>query len=157
MKAKTSIARHNISQRPCSQLTHRPCKILGASQTALSQHWQHISTPSSAKLNRSALHHYPSAAAKSPYNTVNQRGTTYELKRQLQRWAYFETMYNCRAMRKLDTTEVPEAHLVKLVSAAANQAPSGSNTQGARWIVVRDPETKGATGSAEQDWRRKLL
>ncbi len=53
----------------------------------------------------------------------------------------FETMYNCRAMRKLDTKEVPEEHLVKLVS-AANQAPSGSNTQGARWIVVRDPETK---------------
>lgn len=53
----------------------------------------------------------------------------------------FETIYNCRAMRKLDTKEVPEEHLIKLVS-AANQAPSGSNTQGARWIVVRDPETK---------------
>ena len=53
----------------------------------------------------------------------------------------FETMYNCRAMRKLDTKEVPEAHLLKLIG-AANQAPSGSNTQGARWIVVRDPETK---------------
>ena len=53
----------------------------------------------------------------------------------------FDTMYNCRAMRRLDTREVPETLLRDLIS-AANQAPSGSNTQGARWIVVRDPETK---------------
>ncbi len=49
----------------------------------------------------------------------------------------FETMYNCRAMRRLESREVPEELLVKLV-AAANQAPSGSNMQGARYIVVRD-------------------
>ncbi|MGD8832491.1 MAG: nitroreductase family protein [Pseudomonadales bacterium] len=53
----------------------------------------------------------------------------------------FEVMYNCRAMRRLDTKEVPEELLVKLVD-AANQAPSGSNMQNARWIVVRDPEVK---------------
>jgi len=53
----------------------------------------------------------------------------------------FETMYNCRAMRRLDTREVPEALLVKLID-AANQAPSGSNMQNARWIVVRDPDVK---------------
>jgi nitroreductase len=53
----------------------------------------------------------------------------------------FEAMYNCRAMRKLANTEVPEADLLELIG-AANQAPSGSNTQGARWIIVRDPETK---------------
>ena len=53
----------------------------------------------------------------------------------------FDTMYNCRAMRKLDTREVPEDMLRDLIS-AANQAPSGSNTQGARWIVVRDPAVK---------------
>ncbi len=53
----------------------------------------------------------------------------------------FEVMYNCRAMRRLDTREVPEELLLKLVD-AANQAPSGSNRQGARWIVVRDPEQK---------------
>jgi nitroreductase len=53
----------------------------------------------------------------------------------------FEVMYNCRAMRRLDTREVPEELLVKLVD-AANQAPSGSNMQNARWIVVRDPEVK---------------
>jgi nitroreductase len=53
----------------------------------------------------------------------------------------FEVMYNCRAMRKLDTREVPEADLLKLIE-AANQAPSGSNMQGGRWIIVRDPEVK---------------
>jgi nitroreductase len=53
----------------------------------------------------------------------------------------FEVMYNCRAMRKLDKKPVPEELLIKLID-AANQAPSGSNMQGARWIVVRDPEVK---------------
>lgn len=53
----------------------------------------------------------------------------------------FEVMYNCRAMRRLDTREVPEELLVKLID-AANQAPSGSNMQNARWIVVRDAEVK---------------
>ena len=36
----------------------------------------------------------------------------------------FEAMYNCRAMRRLDTRPVPEELLLKLVD-AANQAPSG--------------------------------
>ena len=53
----------------------------------------------------------------------------------------FDAMYNCRAMRRLDTKEVPEALLTELIN-AANQAPSGSNTQGARWIVVRDTKVK---------------
>lgn len=53
----------------------------------------------------------------------------------------FDVMYNCRAMRRLDTAEVPEELLVKLVD-AANQAPSGSNMQNGRWIVVRDPAIK---------------
>ena len=53
----------------------------------------------------------------------------------------FETMYNCRAMRRLDKREVPQESLEKLVE-AANQAPSGSNTQNARWIIVRDPTVK---------------
>lgn len=53
----------------------------------------------------------------------------------------FDAMYNCRAMRRLDTKEVPEALLTELIN-AANQAPSGSNTQGARWIVVRDTRVK---------------
>ncbi|MFT5578920.1 MAG: nitroreductase [Paraglaciecola psychrophila] len=53
----------------------------------------------------------------------------------------FDVMYNCRAMRRLDSKEVPEPMLVKLI-AAANQAPSGSNGQNGRWIVVRDSATK---------------
>ncbi len=53
----------------------------------------------------------------------------------------FEAIYNTRAMRRLDTREVPEELLVKLVDAAL-QAPSGSNTQNARWVVVRDAEQK---------------
>jgi nitroreductase len=53
----------------------------------------------------------------------------------------FDTMYNCRAMRRLNTKKVPEELLRELIS-AANQAPSGSNTQGARWIVVRDAQIK---------------
>ena len=52
-----------------------------------------------------------------------------------------EVIYNCRAMRRLQTTEVPEELLLKLIS-TANQAPSGSNSQMARWVVVRDPEVK---------------
>jgi len=53
----------------------------------------------------------------------------------------FETMYNCRAMRRLEPTPVPEETLLKLID-AANQAPTGSNAQGARWIVVRDAEQR---------------
>lgn len=53
----------------------------------------------------------------------------------------FDVIYHCRAMRRLDSKEVPEEMLVKLID-AANQAPSGSNMQNGRWIVVRDPEVK---------------
>lgn len=53
----------------------------------------------------------------------------------------FETMYNCRAMRRLKPDAVPEDLLLRLVD-AANQAPTGSNSQGARWIIVRDAEQR---------------
>jgi nitroreductase len=53
----------------------------------------------------------------------------------------FDVMFNCRAMRRLDQREVPEELLVKLIE-AANQAPSGSNMQNGRWIIVRDKEVK---------------
>lgn len=56
-------------------------------------------------------------------------------------FALQEAIYNCRAMRRLKTDEVPEEALLELI-AAANQAPSGSNSQKARWIVVRDPTVK---------------
>ena len=53
----------------------------------------------------------------------------------------FDVMYNCRAMRRLDTKPVPAELLVKLVD-AANQAASGSNMQRARWIDVTDTAVK---------------
>ena len=49
----------------------------------------------------------------------------------------FEVMYHCRAMRRIRPDPVPEVLLIRLID-AANQAPSGSNAQNARWIVVRD-------------------
>lgn len=59
----------------------------------------------------------------------------------LDEFSLTETMYHCRAMRRLKTDPVPEPLLVKLID-AANQAPSGSNSQRARWVVVRDPAQK---------------
>ncbi|MCZ6855167.1 MAG: nitroreductase family protein [Gammaproteobacteria bacterium] len=53
----------------------------------------------------------------------------------------FDVMYNCRAMRRLDSKPVPEELLLKLIE-AANQAASGSNMQRARWIIVRDAEQR---------------
>lgn len=46
-------------------------------------------------------------------------------------------MYTTRAMRRLKPDAVPEELLVKLVD-AANQAASASNSQVARFIIVRD-------------------
>jgi nitroreductase len=53
----------------------------------------------------------------------------------------FEVMYSCRAMRRIKPDPVPEDLLVKLID-AANQAPTASNAQNGRWIVVRDPEVR---------------
>ena len=53
----------------------------------------------------------------------------------------FEVMYNCRAMRRLKPDPVPEELLLKLAD-AGNHAPTGSNVQNVRWLIVRDPETK---------------
>ena len=53
----------------------------------------------------------------------------------------FEVMFNCRAMRRLKPDPIPEELLKKLVE-AGNHAPTGSNVQNVRWVVVRDPETK---------------
>lgn len=57
----------------------------------------------------------------------------------------FETIYNCRAMRRIKPDPVPEELLLKLID-AANQAPSGSNMQNGRWIVVRDAAQKVKLG-----------
>jgi len=52
-----------------------------------------------------------------------------------------DAIYQCRAMRRLKSDPVPEELLLKLID-AANQAPSGSNAQRARWVVVRDAAQK---------------
>lgn len=57
----------------------------------------------------------------------------------------FETMYNCRAMRRMKPDVVPEELLVKLID-AGNQAASGSNAQNGRWLVVRDRSQKEKLG-----------
>lgn len=53
----------------------------------------------------------------------------------------FEALYNCRAMRRLKPDSVPDEMIVKLID-AGNQAPSGSNQQGARWIAVKDAQQR---------------
>lgn len=53
----------------------------------------------------------------------------------------FDVIYNCRAMRRLKPDPVPENLLLDLC-AAGNQAPTGSNTQGVRWIIVRNPSQR---------------
>ena len=53
----------------------------------------------------------------------------------------FETMYNCRAMRRMKPDPVPEPILIKMID-AANRAPTGSNRQGVRWIIARDAEQR---------------
>ncbi len=57
----------------------------------------------------------------------------------------FDVIYNCRAMRRIKPDAVPEELLLKLID-AANQAPSGSNIQNGRWIVVRDRAVKEKLG-----------
>jgi nitroreductase len=53
----------------------------------------------------------------------------------------FETIYSCRAMRRLHPDPVADELLLRLVD-AANQAPSGRNLQRGRWIIVRDEHQK---------------
>ena len=53
----------------------------------------------------------------------------------------FEAMYNCRAMRRLEKDPVPRDTILELLD-AANRAPTGSNLQGVRWVVVQGDEPK---------------
>src|SRR5262249_58102317 len=48
-----------------------------------------------------------------------------------------DVMFACRAMRRLKPDPVPEETLLALVDAAL-QAPSGSNAQNWRFVIVRD-------------------
>jgi nitroreductase len=53
----------------------------------------------------------------------------------------FEIMYSTRSMRKLKTDPVPNELIYKILE-AGTRAPSGTNTQNWRFLVVKDPEVK---------------
>jgi len=53
----------------------------------------------------------------------------------------FEAMYTQRALRRLRPDPIPDDLLWRLLE-AGTKAPSGSNTQVWRFLVVRDPERK---------------
>ena len=53
----------------------------------------------------------------------------------------FYAIHHCRAMRRLKPDPVPDDLIMKLID-AANQAPTDSNQQHGRWLVVRDPSQK---------------
>jgi nitroreductase len=53
----------------------------------------------------------------------------------------FEVMYQLRAMRRLKPDPVPDELIWKILE-AGTKAPSGSNSQVWRFVVVRDPEGK---------------
>ena len=59
----------------------------------------------------------------------------------------FEAIYTQRAIRRWRPDEVPDDLLWKALE-AATKAPSGSNSQPWRWIVIKDPETKKALSVA---------
>jgi nitroreductase len=68
----------------------------------------------------------------------------------------FEIMHTCRAMRKLKPDPVPEDLLIRLID-AANQAPSGANSQPARYLVVRDAEQRRRIAELNADAVRAYL
>jgi nitroreductase len=58
----------------------------------------------------------------------------------------FEAIATTRAMRRLDPNrDVSDADLLKIVE-AATKGPSGSNSQPARWLVVKDAEKRKQLG-----------
>ncbi len=53
----------------------------------------------------------------------------------------FEAIYTQRALRRLKPDPVPDDLIHKVIE-AATKAPSGSNAQDWRFLVIRDPDTK---------------
>jgi nitroreductase len=69
----------------------------------------------------------------------------------------YEALYTTRAMRRVRPDPVPDGVQARILDAAI-RAPSGGNTQGWRFLLVDDPEVKGAIGplyrdSIEQLWK----
>lgn len=57
----------------------------------------------------------------------------------------FEAMYTTRAMRRLKPDPVPD-DVIRAVLDAAIRAPSGGNSQGWTFLVVRDPDLRRGLG-----------
>ena len=57
----------------------------------------------------------------------------------------FEALYTTRAMRRVSEDPIPDNILKQMVDAGI-RAPSGSNRQGWKFIVVTDPEIKNQLG-----------
>ena len=57
----------------------------------------------------------------------------------------FEALYTTRAMRRVSDDPIPDDVLKQMVDAGI-RAPSGSNRQGWKFIVVTDPEIKNQLG-----------
>lgn len=69
----------------------------------------------------------------------------------------FEAIRTTRAMRRLDPSRpVSDADLHTIVE-AATKAPSGSNSQPVRWIVVTDPGLKRQLGDVYQRCAAALM
>src|SRR5690349_20121595 len=62
----------------------------------------------------------------------------------------FETMENCRAMRRLKPDPVPDNLIAKILH-AGTCAPSGGNAQKWRFMVLKDRKTKQAVAA----WYKK--
>ena len=56
---------------------------------------------------------------------------------------------------EVESDPVPEDLRVKLIE-AAKQAPTGSNREGGRWIIVRD-DVQRAVGRAQQDSGKRSI
>ena len=62
----------------------------------------------------------------------------------------FEALYTTRAMRRVSEDPVPEEILKQMVDAGI-RAPSGSNRQGWKFIIVTDPEIKNKLGDSYRE------
>jgi nitroreductase len=58
----------------------------------------------------------------------------------------FEAIYSARSMRRLKPDPIPEELITKILDAAI-RAPSGGNTQGWAFLVVRDAELRRQLGA----------
>ena len=62
----------------------------------------------------------------------------------------FEALYTTRAMRRVSEDPIPDDVLKQMIDASI-RAPSGSNRQGWKFIVVTDPEIKNQLGDSYRE------